>query len=56
MNTLQQQALDELGQDLDELLRTVGGQPRTPPSDTRPVVTRPRKPRKKREERSREDG
>jgi len=55
IDTLQRQALDELGQDLDELLRTVGGQPRTPPSDTRPVVTRSRTRRKKRGGRSPED-
>ena len=54
MDTLQRQALDELGQDLDELLRTVGGQP--PPSDTRAAVTRSRKPRKKRGGRSPDNG
>jgi len=47
LDALQQQAIDELGQDLDDLIRSVGGQPSPPPPSppqpgpTQPGPTRP---------------
>lgn len=55
IDAVQRQAIVELGGDLDELLRAVGGQPRTPPTDIRTGGARPRprtaaRPRRSRRE------
>jgi hypothetical protein len=47
LDALQRQAVDELGQDLDELLRAVGGQPRTRTTDSPRPLTRPRERKSK---------